>query len=222
MVLWLKSNETQNEKIIPAFFLFCIKFRERQGQEKDESEETHATLTDAMDVTLNIPRDTDSFCKITIEGYIMSVPWDADIALFSDGKVKGILTGMHDSYKSVLKRLWDIDSGCGIIQLVGDEFIIHNSVGEYYEVGNVEVRSFFASRCKPATTLTPIQCIYQIMQAVKHIRGHGGTAAIRAMDDGSFTIRSPPLNVLISLGENLTTEQMRRRCVFWRVGAPHV
>tara|TARA_B100001758_G_scaffold100819_2_gene86250 strand:+ start:17947 stop:18093 length:147 start_codon:yes stop_codon:yes gene_type:complete len=36
------------------------------------------------------------------------------------------------------------------------------------------------------------------------------------MDDGSFTILSLPLNVLASLHENLTPEQMRRRCVFWR------
>lgn len=54
-------------------------------------------------------------------------------------------------------------------------------------------------------------------QAVKHIRAHGGTCAIRAMDDGSFTIYSPPVNVLASLHENLTPEQMQCRCVFWRV-----
>ena len=53
-------------------------------------------------------------------------------------------------------------------------------------------------------------------QAVKHIRAHGGTCAIRAMDDGSFTILSLPVNVLASLHENLAPEQMKRRCVFWR------
>ena len=53
-------------------------------------------------------------------------------------------------------------------------------------------------------------------QAVKHIRAHGGTCAIRAMDDGSFTIYSPPVNVLVSLHENLTSAEMQRRCVFWR------
>ena len=109
--------------------------------------------------------DTAHFsCTILIDGLQLRVPWDADIDSDYTGEAKEVLAEMYDSYQFVMERLWAIDTGCGIIQIGEEECTIYNSIGVYYEVGNVEVRSFFAPRSKPSTALTPMQCIHQILQ----------------------------------------------------------
>ena len=114
---------------------------------------------------VTIVPDTAHFsCTILIDGLQLRVPWDADIQSDYTGEARHVLAEMYDSYQYVMERLWAINTGRGIIQIGEEECTIYNSIGVYYEVGNVEVRSFFAPRAKPSTALTPMQCIHQILQ----------------------------------------------------------
>ena len=113
---------------------------------------SHATVVPDMDYF---------FCMITIDGRQLRVPWDADIHSEYTGEAQEVLAEMYDSYHHVMERLWSMDTGCGIIQIDEEGCTVHNSLGVYDEVGNVEN---FDSRSKPSTDLTPIQCIHQILQ----------------------------------------------------------
>jgi hypothetical protein len=129
--------------------------------DRDVSNELPGTLLSHATV---VPDTADFFCMITIDGRQLRVPWDADIQSDYTGEARQVLAEMYDSYQFVIERLWAIDTGCGIIQIGEEGCTIHNSKGRYYEVGNVEERSYFTPRSKPSTALTPIQCIHQILQ----------------------------------------------------------
>lgn len=153
----------------------------------------HATQPDAMDSVIDMPTDhirlsdsdvsnehpgtplgyatvvpdtADFFCMITIDGSQLRVPWDADICSKDTGEATEVLAEMHASYQNVMEVLFSKDTGCGIIQIdeEGCTITVHTSLGVYYEIDNVEIRSYFTPRSKPSTDLTPMQCIHQILQ----------------------------------------------------------